>query len=183
MNGNLHIETDKSKVIEGDFLDIKWDCTGTPDMVSLVVELGGKREIYPVADSGTKRVMVTYKTKGVGKISLVATFSGKKYSKETEVVIKKAKSSNRGAYGSDNRGNGVTFKTKLAVWRDKLNAKWSFFKAQLYYWWLSQKRWQKIILMILLILWIGMIINLMRPQQVPIKPHSESSQTSTSISV
>ena len=85
--------------------------------------------------------------KGVGKISLVATFSGKKYSKETEVVIKKAKSSNRGTYGSDNRGDGVTFKTKLAVWIDKLNAKWSFLKAQLYYWWLSQKRWQKIILM------------------------------------
>jgi hypothetical protein len=42
-----------------------------------------------------------------------------------------------------------------------MKAKWYVFRAQMKYWWLSQKKWQKALWIALLALWLGMLISLL----------------------
>ena len=39
-----------------------------------------------------------------------------------------------------------------------MQAKWYVFRANMKYWWLSQKKWQKALWIALLALWLGMLI-------------------------
>ena len=39
-----------------------------------------------------------------------------------------------------------------------MKAKWYVFRANMKYWWLSQKKWQKALWIALLALWLGMLI-------------------------
>jgi hypothetical protein len=57
-----------------------------------------------------------------------------------------------------------------------MKAKWYVFRAQLKYWWLSRKKWQKVLWIVLLALWIGMLISSIGSKTAP-KTSSDQVQT------
>ena len=67
-----------------------------------------------------------------------------------EVKIKKAKSA---------RPAKVSGISRMKMWKEKLQAGWYVFRAQLKYWWLSRKKWQKALWIALLALWLSMLIS------------------------
>ena len=48
--------------------------------------------------------------------------------------------------------------SRVKLFKEKMQAKWYVFRAQLKYWWLSRKKWQKALWIALLALWLGMLI-------------------------
>ena len=74
----------------------------------------------------------------------------RKESKSVEVKVKKAKASR------PVKGSGIS---RLKLWKEKFQAGWYVFRAQLKYWWLSRKKWQKALWIALLALWLGMLFS------------------------
>ena len=95
---------------------------------------------------------------GKAVFTLNALIGSKKVSQSVEVKIKKSKSA-RPAKGADI--------SKMKLWKEKLQAGWYVFRAQLKYWWFSRKKWQKALWIALLALWLGMLISSIgnRPQK------------------
>lgn len=48
--------------------------------------------------------------------------------------------------------------------KEKLYARWCVFRAQVKYWWLSLKKWQKALWIALLALWLGMLVVAMNDE-------------------
>ena len=102
-----------------------------------------------VADYGTTRIPMK-RSNGKTIITLNALIGNKKVSKSVSVRIKNIKSSRPA-----NR-SGIS---KFKLWKEKLQAGWYVYRAQVKYWWLSRKKWQKALWIALLALWLGMLIS------------------------
>lgn len=148
MKNNLTLEVDKKKAKEGEFVEIRWECTSCPDSLLLILDSGYKSDKLVVSDSGSTKI-ATPKCKRKFQISLVATVSGKKVTKETSIHVLNVRS------GKEKAASKVG-KWKLS--REKAYASWCVFRAQTKYWWLSQKKWKKALWIILLILWFGLLL-------------------------
>ena len=57
-----------------------------------------------------------------------------------------------------------------------MQAKWYVFRANMKYWWLSQKKWQKALWIVLLALWLGLIFSSIGNRHEP-KVTSDEVQT------
>ena len=116
-----------------------------------------------VADTGTTRILIK-KSDGKAVFTLNALIGNKKVSKSVEIKIKNAKSSR------PVKGSGIS---KMKLWKEKLQAGWYVFRAQMKYWWLSRKKWQKALWIALLALWLGMLVasfsNRPQKQTVPVE--------------
>ena len=116
-----------------------------------------------VADYGTTRIPMK-RSNGKTIITLNALIGNKKVSKSVSVRIKNIKSSRPA-----NR-SGIS---KFKLWKEKLQAGWYVYRAQLKYWWLSRKKWQKALWIALLALWLGMLVasfsNRPQKQTVPVE--------------
>ena len=149
MKNQLTLSTDRKSAHEGEFVEIKWTCDACPDSLHLVIDSGYDKYSIAVADSG-KTCIPMKRSKGKTTIILNASISNKKVSKCVEVRIKNTKS----ARPADRSGI-----SRLKMWKEKIQAGWYVYRAQLKYWWLSRKKWQKALWIALLALWLGMLIS------------------------
>ena len=157
MKNKLTLSTDRKSAAEGEYIEIKWACDACPDSLYLAYDSGSERYSMAVADSGTTRILIR-KSDGKAVFTLNALIGNRKESKSVEVKVKKAKAA---------RPAKVSGISKLKLWKEKLQAGWYVFRAQLKYWWLSRKKWQKALWIALLALWLGMLISSIgnRPQK------------------
>ena len=146
MNKNLSLSTNKKSASEGEFIDVKWNCDACPDSLLLAIDSGYKCYTVPIADSGSTRIVMT-RSKRKTTITLKALISGKRVSKSISIRVKHIKQS---------RASSGTSGMKMR--REKLYAKWCVFRAQMKYWWLSLKKWQKALYIALLVLWFAMLV-------------------------
>ena len=148
MKDNLTLETDKKRVKEGEFIEIRWECASCPDSLILILDSGYKSDKLVVSDNGSTKIAIP-RCKRKFHISLAASVSGKKVTKETTIHVLNVRSGKEKAT------------SKIGKWKlgkEKLYAKWCVFRAQTKYWWLSQKKWKKALWIILLLLWIGLLL-------------------------
>ena len=157
MKDKLILITDRKSASEGEYVEIKWMCEACPDSLYLAFDTGYEKYSMAVADFGTTRIPMK-RSKGKTTITLNALIGNKKVSKNVSVRIKNSKAK-RPANKS-----GIS---RLKLWKEKLQAGWYVFRAQLKYWWLSRKKWQKALWIALLALWLGMLISSIanRPQK------------------
>jgi len=144
----LSLTTDRKSASEGEFIEIRWNCDACPDSLLLTIDSGYKCDTIAVADSGSTRIMMS-RSKGKTVVSLKAVISGKKVTESVDIRIKNSKNTTSGTTP------GIS---KTKIWKEKIVAKWYVFRAQMKYWWLSQKKWQKALWITLLALWLGMMI-------------------------
>ena len=149
MKNKLSLSTDRKSAAEGEYIEIKWACDACPDSLYLSYDSGSEKYGMAIADSGTTRILVR-KSDGKAVFTLNAMIGNKKVSQSVEVKIKKAKGA------KPTKGSGVS---KMKLWKEKLQAGWYVYRAQVKYWWLSRKKWQKALWIALLALWLGMLIS------------------------
>ena len=149
MKNKLTLSTDRKSAAEGEYIEIKWACDACPDSLYLAYDSGSERISMAVADSGTTRILIR-KSDGKAVFTLNAMLGNRKESKSVEVKVKKAKASR------PVKGSGIN---RLKLWKEKFQAGWYVFRAQLKYWWLSRKKWQKALWIALLALWLGLIFS------------------------
>ena len=139
MKKQMTLSTDRKSASEGEYLDIRWECNACPDSLYLSVDSGYQQYSIAVADNGSTRLAMG-RSKGKTTISLAGVISGKKVTESVEIRIRNRKES-RKAFG------------------EKMQAKWYVFRAQMKYWWISQKKWQKALWIALLVLWLGLLFS------------------------
>ena len=145
MKKKLSLSTNKKSASEGEFIDVEWNCDACPDSLLLVVDSGYNCHTMPVADSGTTRIMMS-RSKRKTTITLRGVVSGKKVAETISVRVKNIKRSRAKDVGG------------MKMRKEKLYARWCVFRAQVKYWWLSLKKWQKALWIALLALWLGMLV-------------------------
>ena len=148
MKHKLSLTTNKKLASEGEFIEIKWNCDACPDSLLLTIDSGYDRHTMPVADSGSTRIVIS-RSKRKTTITLKASISGKKISERTSVRVNNCKRS---------RTSRVNTACRIKMRKEKLHAKWCVFRAQVKYWWLSLKKWQKVLWIALLTIWLGMLV-------------------------
>ena len=149
MKKQMTLSTDRKSASEGEYIEIRWACDACPDSLYLAYDSGNERYSMAVADSGTTRILIR-KSDGKAVFTLNALIGNKKVSQSVEVKIKKAKAV---------RPAKVSGISRMKMWKEKLQAGWYVFRAQVKYWWLSRKKWQKALWIALLALWLGMLIS------------------------
>ena len=171
MKDKLILITDKRSASEGEFVEIKWLCEACPDSLYLAFDTGYEKYSMVVADYGTTRITMK-RSKGKTTITLNAQICNKKVSKSVSIRIKNTKSS-RPANGS-----GIS---KFKLWKEKLQAGWYVYRAQVKYWWLSRKKWQKALWIALLALWLGMLISSLTSKQKVTIPNGQTQTASVTL--
>ena len=171
MKDKLILITDRKSASEGEYVEIKWMCEACPDSLYLAFDTGYEKYSMAVADFGTTRIPMK-RSKGKTTITLNALIGNKKVSKSVSVRIKNFK-----AKRPVNR-SGIS---KLKLWKEKLQAGWYVFRAQLKYWWLSRKKWQKALWIALLALWLGMLISSLTSKPKVTIPSSETQTASITV--
>ena len=149
MKNKMTLSTDRKSAAEGEYIEIKWACDACPDSLYLAYDSGSERYSIAVADSGTTRILIS-KSDGKAVFTLNALIGNRKESKSVEVKVKKAKAS------KPVKGSGIS---RLKLWKEKFQAGWYVFRAQLKYWWLSRKKWQKALWIALLAIWLGLLFS------------------------
>ena len=149
MKNKLTLSTDRKSAAEGDYIEVSWACDACPDSLYLAYDSGSERYSMAVADCGTTRILIR-KSDGKAVFTLNALIGNKKVSKSVDVKVKNSKSAKPA------KVSGISM---MKMWKEKLQAGWYVFRAQLKYWWLSRKKWQKALWIALLALWLGMLIS------------------------
>ena len=155
MKNKLTLSTDRKSASEGEYIEIRWACDACPDSLYLAYDSGIERYSMAVADSGTTRILIK-KSDGKAVFTLNAMIGNRKESKSVEIKVKKAKAAR------PVKGSGIS---RLKLWKEKLQAGWYVYRANLKYWWLSRKKWQKALWIALLALWLGMLISSLTSKQ------------------
>ena len=171
MKNKLSLSTDRKSAAEGEFIDIKWNCDACPDSLMLSIDSGYKCDTIAVADSGSTRIALS-RSKGKTTITLKAVISGKKVSESVDVRVKNAKTA------TSPKGSGIS---RMKLWKEKLQAGWYVYRAQVKYWWLSRKKWQKALWIALLALWLGMLISSLTSKPKVTIPSGETQTASITV--
>lgn len=158
MKKQMTLSTDRKSASEGEYLDIRWECNACPDSLYLSVDSGYQQYSIAVADNGSTRLAMG-RSKGKTTISLIGVISGKKVTESVEIRIRNRKES---------RKTKAPLSTRMKAFGEKMQAKWYVFRAQMKYWWISQKKWQKALWIALLAIWLGLLFASLggRPEPV-----------------
>ena len=172
MKNKLTLSTDRKSAAEGDYIEVSWACDACPDSLYLAYDSGSERYSMAVADSGTTRILIR-KSDGKAVFTLNALIGNKKVSQSVEVKIMKAKTV---------RPAKVSDISRMKMWKEKFQAGWYVFRAQLKYWWLSRKKWQKALWIALLALWLGLLISSLTSKPKVTIPSGETQTASITLS-
>lgn len=148
MKSRLILTTDRKSVSEGEYIEIRWACDACPDSLYLAIDSGSTQYSIAVSDSGTTRIPVP-KSNGKMTLKLIGVISGKKVTESIDVRVKSTKKA----------GTKAPLSSRMKMFGEKMQAKWYVFRANMKYWWLSQKKWQKAIWIALLALWLGLLFS------------------------
>ena len=165
MKSRLILTTDRKSASEGEYIEIRWACDACPDSLYLAIDSERTQYSIAVSDSGSTRITVP-KSNGKMTIKLLGIISGKKVIESVDVRVKGAKRAKSNAPLSG----------RMKMFGEKMKAKWYVFRANMKYWWLSQKKWQKALWIALLALWLGLLFSSIgrKPEE---KVSSEQVQT------
>ena len=144
MKKQLTLSTDRKSASEGEYIEIKWACDACPDSLYLAIDSERTQYNIAVSDTGSTRIPVP-KSNGKMTIKLIGVISGKKVTESIDLRVKAAK------HAKSN--------TPLSMFGEKMKAKWYVFRANMKYWWLSQKKWQKALWIALLAIWLGLLFS------------------------
>ena len=161
----MTLSTDRKSVSEGEYIEIKWACDACPDSLYLAIDSERTQYSIAVSDSGSTRIPVP-KSDGKMTVKLIGIISGKKVTESVEIRVKTAKQSKLKA----------PLSVSMKMFGEKIKAKWYVFRANMKYWWLSQKKWQKALWIMLLALWPGLLFSSIGNRQEP-KVSSDQFQT------
>ena len=148
MKSKLNLSTDRKSAFEGEYIEIRWSCDACPDSLYLAIDSERTQYSIAVSDSGTTRIPVP-KSNGKMTVKLIGIISGKKIIESADVRIKGAKRAKSNA----------PLSSRMKKFVEKMKAKWYVFMANMKYWWLSQKKWQKALWIALLALWLGLLFS------------------------
>ena len=165
MKKQMTLSTDRKSVSEGEYIEIKWACDACPDSLYLAIDSERTQYSIAVSDSGTTRIPVP-KSNGKMTVKLIGVISGKKVIESVDVRVK----SNKRARSK------APLSSRMKTFSEKIKAKWYVFRANMKYWWLSQKKWQKALWIALLALWLGLLFSSIGNRQEP-KVSSDQIQT------
>ena len=159
MKKKMTLSTDRKSASEGEYIEIRWACDACPDSLYLTIDSERTQYSIAVSDSGSTRIPVP-KSNGKMTVKLVGTISGKKVTESVEVRVKTAKHSKL----------KVPLTVRMKTFGENMKAKWYVFRANMKYWWLSQKKWQKALWIALLAIWFGLLFS-----SIGRKPEAKSS--------
>ena len=165
MKNKLTLSTDRKSASEGEYIEIRWACDACPDSLYLAIDSERTQYSIAVSDSGSTRIPVP-KSNGKMTVKLIGIISGKKVTESVEVRVKTAKQSKPKA----------PLSVRMKMFGEKMKAKWYVFRANMKYWWLLQKKWQKALWIALLALWLGLLFSSIGNRQEP-KVSSDQIQT------
>ena len=165
MKKQMTLSTDRKSASEGEYIEIRWACDACPDSLYLAIDSERTQYSIAVSDSGTTRIPVP-KSNGKMTIRLLGVISGKKVTESIEVRVKSVKQVRPKA----------PISSRMKTFSEKMKAKWYVFRANMKYWWLSQKKWQKALWIALLALWLGLLFSSIGNRQEP-KVSSDQIQT------
>ena len=148
MKRQMKLSTDRKSASEGEYIEIRWACEACPDSLYLAIDSERTKYSIAVSDSGTTRIPVP-KSNGKMTVKLIGMISGKKVTESVEVRVKPVKQAKPKVPLSD----------RMKTLGEKMKAKWYVFRANMKYWWLSQKKWQKALWIALLALWLGLLFS------------------------
>ena len=148
MKSKLSLSTDRKSASEGEYIEIRWSCDACPDSLYLSIDSGCTQYSIAVSDSGITRIPVP-KSNGKMTVKLIGVISGKKVTESVDVHVKGAKRAKSNA----------PLSSRIKMFGEKMKAKWYVFRANIKYWWLSQKKWQKALWIALLALWLGLLFS------------------------
>ena len=165
MKKQMTLSTDRKSASEGEYIEIRWACGSCPDTLYLAIDSERTQYSIAVSDSGSTRIPVP-KSNGRMTVKLVGSISGKKVTESVEVRVKTAKQAKP----------KVPLSVRMKTFGEKMKAKWYVFRANMKYWWLSQKKWQKALWIALLAIWFGLLFSSVgrKPEA---KPSSDQVQT------
>ena len=86
MEKRMTFDVDRTSVVEGDIVEITWDCTGA-DRVELKIDNGFKATVLPLDIMGSKRFRL-HRSKGRTALTITAWKDGKHGSKTLKVRVK-----------------------------------------------------------------------------------------------
>ena len=132
MKSRLILTTDRKSASEDEYMEIRWACDACPDSLYLSIDSGCTQYSIAVSDSGTTRIPIP-KSNGKMTVKLIGVISGKKVTESIDVRVKATKKA----------GTKTPLSSRMKMFGEKMKAKWYVFRAQMKYWWLSQKKWQK----------------------------------------
>ncbi len=148
MKSRLSLSTDRKSASEGEYIEIRWACDACPDSLFLSIDSGCTQYSIAVSDSGTTRIPVP-RSNSKMTVKLIGVISGKKVTESIDVRVKSTKKA----------GTKAPLSSRMKMFGEKMKAKWYVFRAQMKYWWLSQKKWQKVLWIALLALWLGLLFS------------------------
>ena len=132
MKSRLILTTDRKSASEGEYIEIRWACDACPDSLYLAIDSGCTQYSIAVSDSGTTRIPIP-KSNGKMTFKIIGVISGNKVTESIDVRVKSTKKA----------GTKAPLSSRMKMFGEKMKAKWYVFRAQMKYWWLSQKKWQK----------------------------------------
>ena len=148
MKSRLILTTDRKSASEGEYVEIRWACDACPDSLYLAIDSGCTQYSIAVSDSGVTRIPIP-RSNGKMTVKLIGVISGKKVTESIDVRVKATKKA----------GTKVPLSSRMKMFGEKMQAKWYVFRANMKYWWLSQKKWQKALWIALLALWLGLLFS------------------------
>ena len=148
MKSRLILTTDRKSASEGEYIEIRWACNACPDSLYLAIDSGCTQYSIAVSDSGVTRIPIP-RSNGKMTVKLIGVISGKKVTESIDVRVKSTKKA----------GTKAPLSSRMKMFGEKMKAKWYVFRANMKYWWLSQKKWQKALWIALLALWLGLLFS------------------------
>ena len=148
MKSRLILTTDRKSASEGEYIEIRWACDACPDSLYLAIDSGCTQYSIAVSDSGVTRIPIP-RSNGKMTVKLIGVISGKKVTESIDVRVKSTKKA----------GTKAPLSSRMKMFGEKMKAKWYVFRANMKYWWLSQKKWQKALWIALLALWLGLLFS------------------------
>ena len=148
MKNKMTLSTDRKSASEGEYIEIRWACDACPDSLFLSIDSGCTQYSIAVSDSGVTRIPIP-RSNGKMTVKLIGVISGKKVTESIDVRVKATKKA----------GTKAPLSSRMKMLGEKMQAKWYVFRANMKYWWLSQKKWQKALWIALLALWFGLLFS------------------------
>ena len=148
MKSRLILTTDRKSASEGEYIEIRWACDACPDSLFLSIDSGCTQYSIAVSDSGVTRIPIP-RSNGKMTVKLIGVISGKKVTESIDVRVKATKKA----------GTKAPLSSRMKMFGEKMQAKWYVFRANMKYWWISQKKWQKALWIALLVLWLGLLFS------------------------
>lgn len=158
MKPKIEISVDKTKVTEGDVVEVRWSCSPA-EQVQFTLDNGYKANSIDVEPSGCKKFRLN-RSRGRTQLVIGVTNGGKTYYKSVAVRVKKLKSS-KDEHVYDYTGVG-------GMRQNGLKTTWQNLKSKFNMFWNYMPEKKKMAYKILLLLCVFSLLSLIWPKLMSI---------------